>query len=77
MASLFRLIALPAMLAVGGSALAGGALTFSTFGAQDMEHPDGLSLRQASPGRPGAATGFFLWYAASRGHRGGGLRGGK
>jgi len=60
-------------LLVGGSALAGFA-TWRNVGAQAFEHPEGISLRQESVR---SRAGFFLFYARSRYHRGGGLSGGK
>lgn len=60
----------------GGTILAGGA-TFTKMGVEDMDHPQGISLRQDSVqttrGRP---PSFFTRYG-SRSHAGGGLRGGK
>lgn len=61
---------------VGGVSGISNALAFSSLGAASLEHPEGLSLRQESAGRPGMG-GFFIWYGATRGHVGGGLRGGK
>jgi hypothetical protein len=61
-------------LLVGGSAFAGFA-TWRNYGAQDFEHPEGISLRQESV-RAGRA-GFFRSYNRHRSHRGGGLSSGK
>ena len=49
------------------------ALAFSSVGATEMEHPEGLSLRQESASHSG---GFFVIYSR-RMHLGGGLGGGK
>ena len=69
----FLKIAIVSLL-VGGSAFAGIA-TWRNYGAQNFEHPTGISLRQESVRTNGA--GFFPYYARSRYHRGGGIRGGK
>ena len=74
MNSILRWILLPlaGIVLLAGSATA--ALGYSTVGASELEHPEGLSLRQEST-RPGGS--FFVWYGSSRSHLGGGLRGGK
>lgn len=59
---------------VASSAFAGLA-TWRNYGAQQFEHPQGISLRQESVNR--GRAGFFPYYARSRHHRGGGLSGGK
>lgn len=74
MNQLVRWLAIPiglAALGAGGSAM---ALGYTTVGATPLEHPEGLSIRQESNARRG---GFFVWYGSTRGHVGGGLRGGK
>ncbi|MCP4403031.1 MAG: hypothetical protein GY801_37715 [bacterium] len=59
-------------LLIGGTLLATVA-TFAKWGAADIEHPQGIDLRQESTKyRRGA---FFAYYGRS--HYGGGLRGGK
>jgi hypothetical protein len=66
----FKFILLP--LLVGGTLLASVA-TYSKWGVADIEHPQGIDLRQESANfRRGA---FFAYYG--RTHAGGGLRGGK
>lgn len=69
---LLKFIVLP--LIVIGTLFAGVA-TFARWGAADIEHPQGINLRQESANfRDGA---FFAYYARTRSHYGGGLRGGK
>jgi len=52
--------------------------TYARWGAQEMEHPDGLSIRQASAQTPvGARRGFFIFYNSPRRHLGGGIGAGK
>ena len=50
------------------------AATLSAYGMEELEHPEGISLRQDSTRRN---SSFFLFYASRRGHYGGGLSGGK
>ena len=61
------------LIGMGALTTASAAATFSAFGVDSMEHPEGLSLRQDSSRR---RAPFFLFYS-SRGHYGGGLSGGK
>jgi hypothetical protein len=58
---------------VGVTFLAGFA-TYKGIGAQELEHPKGISLRQESVRRGGGLL-FFPMY--TRTHYGGGFRGGK
>lgn len=50
--------------------------TFAKWGAADIEHPQGINLREESVNYR-QRGGFFAFYAAGRVHSGGGLRGGK
>ncbi len=68
-----KLKLLAASVLIGGTALASVA-TFSKAGAQSIEHPNGISLREASAKSDRSGL-FFPYYMRS--HRGGGLRGGK
>lgn len=61
------------VIGMGVITTASAAATLSSFGVEEMEHPEGLSLRQDSSRR---RAPFFLFYS-SRGHYGGGLSGGK
>jgi len=47
--------------------------TSAKVGAQNPEHPEGISLRDDS--RSNRGGGFFIFYGRS--HYGGGMRGGK
>lgn len=58
-----------------GSTVFAGFATFRNVGAQEIEHPEGISIRQESVQT--RRSGFFPYYARSRAHRGGGLAGGK
>ncbi|MDA3901706.1 MAG: hypothetical protein PF637_14440 [Spirochaetes bacterium] len=72
----FRILILLAVISSTGFA---SYMTYTKRGAQSIEHPEGISLREEST-RSNRRGGFFLFYYASgagRSHRGGGLRGGK
>jgi hypothetical protein len=60
---------------LAGSTLLAGWATRRNLGAQEFEHPKGISLRQDSVRT--SRAGFFPWYVGSRRHRGGGFSGGK
>ena len=61
-------------LLVGGTLFASVA-TFGKWGADDIEHPQGVDLRQESANFQRGA--FFAYYGRTRSHYGSGLRGGK
>lgn len=61
------------LLVATGIAFAGTAMK---IGAQSPEDPQGVSLRQTSSRSRGHGF-FWVYYGAGRGHRGGGLSGGK
>lgn len=61
-------------LLLGSTAYAGVA-TWRNYGAQEFEHPGGISLRDESV--RSRKAGFFPYYARNRSYRGGGLSGGK
>ena len=71
MTGLHRLVAAALTVAT----LVAGAATVTRVGAQDVEHPEGLSLKDESV-RTKHRGLFFLMYAG-RSHRGGGLHSGK
>jgi hypothetical protein len=62
-------------LLIGATILAIVA-TFANWGAADIEHPQGINLREESVNYR-QRGGFFAFYATRRGHTGGGLRAGK
>lgn len=65
--------------AIAVAVLGTGTTTFATvagYGADELEHPGGVSLRQSSVSSGGGSSGFFVGYA-TRSHLGGGLAGGK
>ena len=66
-----RILLFTGLLGATAGAAAGA---FAGLGAQKLEHPQGISLRETSL-RDGRQGGFFHHY--HRTHRGGGLRGGK
>lgn len=68
-----HLLAFAAVLAVSG--LSAAATVADLVPAESMAHPQGVSLREGSQRSGGG--GFFLFYLAGRGHRGGGLHAGK
>ena len=59
---------------IGGSALTFGA-TAAGAGIDELEHPEGISIRQTSTDSSGNVA-FFAYYS-TRSHMGGGLSGGK
>ena len=59
-----------------GSTILTTVATFSKWGAADIEHPQGINLREESVNYR-QRGGFFAFYATRRGHSGGGLRTGK
>ncbi|QTA90049.1 hypothetical protein [Desulfonema magnum] len=66
-----KIIAIILLLSISGCSL---MAVLGKIGAEDIEHPAGLSLRQKSLRTGG--IGFFSYYH-TRSHYGGGLRGGK
>lgn len=69
----FKFFMIP--LLIGATILAAVA-SFSKWGAADIEHPQGINLREESVNYR-ARGGFFAYYATTRSHSRGGLRGGK
>jgi len=51
--------------------------TYARAGGQELEHPEGISIRQSSAQSGRSGRGFFLFYNTSRRHLGGGIGGGK
>jgi len=70
-----RFIKFGVITLLAGGTIFATAATFSKVGAQSIEHPQGLKLRQESTRTRG--YGFFPFYARSHSHRGGGLARGK
>lgn len=62
-------------LLIGATILAAAA-SFSKMGASAIEHPKGINLREESV-KYRQRGGFFAYYATTRSHSRGGLRGGK
>lgn len=62
------------LLAIGATGFA-AYNTFSGKGANSLEHPAGLSLREEST--RGGHGGFFMLYNTGRSHRSGGIHTGK
>ena len=60
------------VVCIGGGAAALAA-TRANLGVEEVEHEDGISLRQDSTNK---RTGFFVFYG-TRSHMGGGIAGGK
>ena len=68
-----KFVLIPVLL--GATLLAAGA-SFSKMGASAIEHPKGINLREESV-KYRQRGGFFAYYATTRSHSRGGLRGGK
>ncbi|PIE32699.1 hypothetical protein CSA56_14520 [candidate division KSB3 bacterium] len=69
----FKFFMIPLLI---GATILATVVSFSKWGAADIEHPQGINLRGESVNYR-SHGGFFAYYAMTRSHSRGGLLGGK